>query len=243
MSTDKTAKAPGSSVKKRVLTVVAAVLFAAGMIALAYRPVAMAVTDRVHEGEIERYIAAVNAMSEDEIAQVKSRAQEYNAECAVMRPMIFGAMSEENLRRYEAELCVPGTDVIGYLEIPSIDVRLPIYHNSSPESLDRGCGHLEGSSLPVEGEAVNTFLFAHRNLAKAQMFERLGEMREGDTFSLTVLKDTSVYRVQSVTVVDPRRQDAVDDQKIERGEQTCTLATCHPNGSTEYRLFVRGVKV
>lgn len=224
-----------------ILTVGIGVLVAGALALFLYRPVMYAVSERRQGRAVDGYIAAVESLSDGETAAIASRAARYNEDYAARHPYIFAGLSADAADRYADVLRVPGTDAIGYLEVPAIDLRLPIYPGATEESLKKGCGHFEASSLPVAGETAHSYLAAHRNMTGARMFNRLGELRVGDTFSVTVLNTTLVYTVDEIRVVDPVREEDYATQRLVPGKNYCTLMTCHPDGSTERRLFVRGV--
>lgn len=229
--------------RRKLVFAVAAVCALTGISLLLSRPIGVYLADRRQEREIDEYIAAVEKLTDGELAEIRERAVAYNQSYASARPYIWSQPYGQFAQDYPTELCVPGTDVIGYLEIPSIDVRLPIYHDASDESMRRGCGHSEGTSLPIGGTDAHAVLLSHRNMATAVTFERLDELREGDTFSVTVLKETATFRVDSVRVVDPDCLADYADDRVEEGKELCTLVTCTPDHSDAYRLFVRGVRI
>lgn len=207
------------------------------------RPIGIKIADRQHEKAIEEYIAAVNCLTEEELTEIKARAIEYNKKYALYHPYIWEASYGEFKQNYPTELSIPGTEVIGYIEIPSIDVRLPIYHYSSDESMSRGCGHSEGSSLPIGGTDGHSVICSHRNMSTAVTFEHLNKLKEGDTFSVTVLKDTTSFKVDNIRVVDPNSLEDYANDKVEEGKQHCTLLTCTPLIINTHRLLVRGVRI
>ena len=140
---------------------------------------------------------------------------------------------------YEA-LHVTENDMIGYLQIDRIGVELPIYHGTSSDVLNRGVGHLEGSSLPVGGENTHSVLSAHRGLPSAKLFTDLDRLEKGDTFQIIVLDQILTYQVDFIKVIVPT--DVSDLQIIEGGDY-CTLFTCTPYGINTHRLLVRGVRI
>ena len=140
---------------------------------------------------------------------------------------------------YEA-LHVTENDMIGYLKIDRIGVELPIYHGTSSDVLNRGVGHLEGSSLPVGGENTHSVLSAHRGLPSAKLFTDLDRLEKGDTFQIIVLDQILTYQVDFIKVIIPT--DVSDLQIIEGGDY-CTLFTCTPYGINTHRLLVRGVRI
>ena len=137
-------------------------------------------------------------------------------------------------------LNVDGNGVMGYIEIPSIRVSLPIYHGTSDVVLQAGIGHTEWSSLPVGGEGSHCVLPGHRGLPSAKLFTNLDKLVEGDTFTLHVLNEVLTYEVDQILVVEPQETEAL---QIVPGKDYCTLVTCTPYGINSHRLLVRGHRV
>ena len=149
-------------------------------------------------------------------------------------------LSEEQKAEYERLLDVSGVGVMGYIEIPEIDVSLPIYHGAEDSVLQVAIGHLEWSSLPVGGESTHCVLSGHRGLPSAKLFTNLDKLREGDTFLLRVLDEILTYEVDQILIVEPRDTAALE---IVEGEDYCTLVTCTPYGINTHRLLVRGHRI
>jgi sortase A len=141
---------------------------------------------------------------------------------------------------YYDALRIADNDMIGYLKIDRIGVELPIYHGTSEDVLNRGVGHLEGSSLPVGGENTHCVMSAHRGLPSSKLFTDLDRIEKGDTFQIIVLDQVLTYQVDFIKVIEPT--DVSDLQIIEGGDY-CTLFTCTPYGINTHRLLVRGVRV
>ena len=141
---------------------------------------------------------------------------------------------------YFDALRVSENDVIGYLKIDRIGVELPIYHSTSDEVLNKGVGHLEGSSLPVGGENTHCIMSAHRGLPSSKLFTDLDHMELGDLFQITVLDQVLTYQVDFIKIIEPT--DVADLQIIEGGDY-CTLFTCTPYGINTHRLLVRGRRI
>ena len=129
---------------------------------------------------------------------------------------------------------------MGYVEIPKIQVNLPIYHGTDAEVLDRGVGHLLGSSLPVGGKNTHTILSGHSGMASQKMFTDLEQLVPGDVFYLNVLGETMAYQVTEINTVLPYQTDLLG---IVPGEDLCTLVTCTPYGINTHRLLVRGSRI
>lgn len=144
--------------------------------------------------------------------------------------------SEENAE-YMSRLNLTGDGMMGYIRIPKINVRIPIFHTTEEEVLQKGAGHLEGSSLPVGGAGTHAVISAHRGLPSAALFTDLDQLQEGDYFFLNILDDILCYQVDQITVVDPK--DTRGLAAVE-GEDLVTLLTCTPYGVNSHRLLVRG---
>jgi len=141
---------------------------------------------------------------------------------------------------YEGLLNPSGNGMIGVISIPSIDVKLPIYHYTTKEILEKGAGHLFGSSLPVGGENTHSVITAHRGLPSAKMFTDLDELKIGDKFFIEVLDRKIAYKVDKIKTVKP---EDTKDMKITEGEDFVTLVTCTPYGQNTHRLLVRGHRI
>lgn len=149
-------------------------------------------------------------------------------------------MTEEQKKIYEALVNIADNGVMGYIEIPKIKCNLPIYHGTDEAVLQIAIGHVQGSSLPADGESTHCVLSGHRGLPSAKLFSDLDQLTEGDVFLLRVLDETLTYEVDQIRTVLP---DELDDLAIEEGKEYCTLVTCTPYGINSHRLLVRGHRV
>ena len=149
-------------------------------------------------------------------------------------------LSEEQRAEYESLLDVSGLGVMGYIEMPEIDVSLPIYHGTEESVLQVAVGHLDWTSLPVGGESTHCVLSGHRGLPSAKLFTNLDKLREGDTFLLRVLDEVLTYEVDQILIVEPQETAAL---RVVEGKDYCTLVTCTPYGINTHRLLVRGHRV
>lgn len=154
------------------------------------------------------------------------------------------AYSQEGLQvaseDYDSQLNIAGNGIMGYVEIPKISVNLPIYHGTENDSLERGIGHLLGSSLPVGGESTHTILSGHSGMASQKMFTDLEQLAAGDVFYLHVLNETLAYQVVEINTVLPYDTSLLG---IVPGEDLCTLVTCTPYGVNTHRLLVCGSRI
>ena len=141
---------------------------------------------------------------------------------------------------YESLLNIAGNGTMGYVEIPKISVNLPIYHGTGNDSLERGVGHLLGSSLPVGGESTHAILTGHSGMATQKMFTDLEQLAVGDVFYLHILDETLAYQVDSIKTVLPYDTSLLG---IVSGKDYCTLVTCTPYGVNTHRLLVRGTRI
>lgn len=185
---------------------------------------------------------AAQEMDNSEQQAALQAAREYNQVLASGHVTLtdpFVAEQEGESDEYESLLNLTGDGVMGMVEIPSISVNLPIYHGTSEAVLEKGVGHLQGTSLPVGGESTHTVLTGHTGLSKAKLFTDLTEMEEGDVFFLHVMGEDLAYEVDQIKVVLPSE---LDDLKIVPGEDYCTLVTCTPYGVNSHRLLVRGTR-
>ena len=141
---------------------------------------------------------------------------------------------------YNSQLDIAGNGIIGYVIIPKIQVNLPIYHGTDAEVLDRGVGHLLGSSLPVGGKNTHTILSGHSGMASQKMFTDLEQLVPGDVFYLNILGETMAYQVIQISTVLPYETELLS---IVPGADLCTLVTCTPYGVNTHRLLVRGSRI
>ncbi|MCH5191551.1 MAG: class C sortase [Oscillospiraceae bacterium] len=225
--------------KNRITTFIVVIILLAGLSLLLYPTVSDYLQTLAHRRVIAEYLSNIEEMDDTSYDELLEEALAYNAELADHHGSLL-VLNEEKMQQYESLLDVTGTGMMGYIQIPSIDVSLPIYHGSSDEVLRVGVGHLSGSSLPVGGETAHTLLSGHRGLPSAVLFTHLDRLQEGDTFTLRVLRETFTYEVDQITVVEPHEVNSV---KMEAGKDYCTLVTCTPYGVNSHRLLVRGHRI
>ena len=231
--------------KKKLNIIVVAVLFLAGLSVLLYPFVA-------NQWNTYRQSRLMSSYEEG-VAEKEAAGQiDYEAEWAAAKayndnlmPMILPdsfAVAEASSRDEAYMMCLNINDdeVMGIVEIPKIDVELPIYHTTDEDVLQIGAGHLEGSSLPVGGESTHAVISAHRGLPSATLFTDLDKLEEGDHFLLHILDDTLAYEVDRIDVVEP---DETELLSVVEGEDLVTLLTCTPYGVNTHRLLVRGHRV
>ncbi len=192
---------------------------------------------------ISEYNQTVDNYSEDQYRDVWEAAKAYNDQHVINYIMdAFDESSEEYIltHPYDTLLNPIGDYVMGYIEIPKIDVSLPIYHGVGNEALKKGAGHIEGTSLPIGGEGTHAVLSGHRGLPGRKLFTDLDLIEVGDQFYLKVLNDTLAYEVDQILTVLPHE---TSDLNLVPGEDLVTLVTCTPYGVNTHRLLVRGHRV
>lgn len=190
---------------------------------------------------ISRYDEAVTDLSDNEYEKLWNEAKEYNAEHPVNSIVdAFGEKDDYVLTQpYDQVLDPNGEGLMGSIEIPKINAKLAIYHGLSKTVLEKGVGHVEGTSLPVGGKSTHAVLAAHRGLPSAKLFTDLDQMKKGDIFILHILGKNLAYKVDQIRTVLPEETGELD---IVEGEDHVTLVTCTPYGVNTHRLLVRGIR-
>lgn len=187
---------------------------------------------------ISTYSENVANLDREQYDEIWAAAAKYNA--SLNQRSNAYLLSEEQKQEYEQLLNVSGLGVMGYIEIPEIDVSLPIYHGTEESVLQIAVGHLEWSSLPVGGESTHCVLSGHRGLPSAKLFTHLDKLVEGDIFMLRVLDEVLTYEVDQILIVEPQETASL---RIVEGKDYCTLVTCTPYGINTHRLLVRGHRI
>lgn len=232
--------------KKRTTTIVIILIFLAGLSLLLYPFIANEWNTYRQKQLISSYESVVadrEAAGEIDYEAERQAAVAYNdALVPSILPDSFAvaAAADEPDPEYMAALNIAGDGVMGSVEIPKIDISLPICHTTTEEVLEQAAGHLEGSSLPIGGESTHTVITAHRGLPSAALFTDLDRLEKGDHFLIHVLDETLCYEVDKILTVEPDETDAL---AVEEGEDLATLVTCTPYGVNTHRLMVRGHRV
>lgn len=231
--------------KKKAGNLVICIIFLAGLSLLLYPFVANQWNNYRQKQLISGYEQAV---SEKEAAEgidydaERKKAEDYNeALLPCVLPDSFALAESSGVDPvYMNTLNIAGDEMMGSVEIPKINIKIPIYHTTEEEVLNKGAGHLEGSSLPVGGANTHAVISAHRGLPSASLFTDLDQMKVGDHFLLHVLDETLCYEVDKISVVKPENTTAL---AVEDGQDLVTLLTCTPYGVNTERLLVRGHRV
>ena len=231
--------------KKKAGNLVICIIFLAGLSLLLYPFVANQWNNYRQKQLISGYEQAV---SEKEAAEgidydaERKKAEEYNeALLPCVLPDSFALAESSGVDPvYMNTLNIAGDEMMGSVEIPKINIKIPIYHTTEEDVLNKGAGHLEGSSLPVGGANTHAVISAHRGLPSASLFTDLDQLKEGDHFLIHVLNETLCYEVDKISVVKPEDTSAL---AVEDGQDLVTLLTCTPYGVNTERLLVRGHRV
>lgn len=232
--------------KKKSSKIVIILIFLAGLSLLLYPFVSNQWNNHRQKqliGNYESVISDKEAAGNIDYAAEMKKAEAYNdALLPSILPDSFAVAdaSTETDSSYEDSLNIAGDGMMGIVEIPKIAIKLPIYHGTGDEVLQKAAGHLEGSSLPIGGESTHAVISAHRGLPSASLFTDLDQLEIGDHFLIHVLDETLCYEVDQILVVDPEDTSAL---AVEDGEDLVTLLTCTPYGVNTQRLMVRGHRV
>ena len=226
--------------RKRLSTIIVVLALVIGVSLILYPMASNLLNTLSHQKAINSYIAKVDSMGVEESNEILNAAIEYNRQLARNFPTSLYLTTDEQREKYYATLDITGTGIMGYIDIPVIDVHLPIYHGTDEMVLQVGVGHIDGSSLPVGGESAHTYLSGHCGLPSATLFTNIDQLVIGDIFTIKVLKDTITYEVDNIEVVEPM---VLNLTKLEKGRDLCTLVTCTPYGVNTHRLLVRGHRI
>ena len=203
---------------------------------LLYPLVGELLSEKYHSDVETAYTAAIEDTDDAELTAQRQAAQQYNAMLANATISEGGASAPP--LAYAEQLTVGG--VMAYVDIPKINVYLPVQHGTGAETLEKSVGHVVGTSLPVGGSSTHAVLSAHSGMASSKLFSDIDRLAEGDTFYIHVLGDTLAYEVDGINTVLPTDTSLL---QIEEGKDFVTLVTCTPFGVNTHRLLVRGHRV
>lgn len=224
--------------KKHITTVLLILVLLIGLSLVLYPSISNWWNETRSSKVISDYNELVAELDEDDYEQMWNDAISYNANRA--QPINPYLLTPEQKQTYHSVLNLDGNGVMGYIEIPSIGVSLPMYHTVNEDILQVAAGHVEWSDLPVGGENTHCVLSGHRGLPSAKLFTDLDDLRVGDIFMLRVLDTLLTYEVDQILIVDP---GDVKNLRRVSGQDLCTLVTCTPYGINTHRLLVRGHRI
>lgn len=222
---------------KKFIDYLLILILIAGFFLLIY-PTAADYWNSMHQTTaIATYVEAARKL-DDEYDDILAAAQDYNTRLAQGEQIKRFTM--EKLQEYYALLNIGGDGMMGFVTIPSIDVKLPIYHGTDDAVLSIGAGHLEWTSLPVGGFSSHCAISGHRGLPSARLFTDLDRLREGERFTLSIMDEVLTYEIDKISIVDP---EDTKELEIVPGMDYVSLVTCTPYGINSHRLIVRGHRV
>ncbi|MBQ9708341.1 MAG: class C sortase [Firmicutes bacterium] len=228
----------GKWLKKHFITIVLVAILLTGAGLLAYPSIANYWNSFHQTQAIMSYSDQVSSMSTEDYEKILKDARAYNRRLG--ETGIQWNLTEEQRAEYNSKLKIEGSDVMAYVSIPKIHVKLPIYHGTDESVLQTSIGHLEPTSLPVGGKSSHCSISGHRGLPSARLFTDISRLKEGDTWTITVLNETLTYEVDQIRIVEPTD---LSNLTIEEGKDYCTLITCTPYGINTHRLLVRGHRI
>ena len=226
--------------KTKIFFISLCVLAAVGIGFLIYPNIADYINSKNNETVISNYNTSTQTMSDEEINNELAKAQNFN-ELLAKSALNDEEKDEYNAAMSEYENILNYDDIMCTIEIPKINVDLPVYHDSTrEEKLKKGCVHLANTSLPVGGASTHAVISAHSGYPEQVFFDELDKLQIGDTFKINVLNKTLTYKVCEINIVDP---DDSSKLEIENGKDYVTLVTCYPYSINTHRLCVRGERV
>lgn len=226
--------------KKKAKTLAILLVFLIGLLIMLY-PFISNFRNRMRtENLIGVYNGDVDKTSQRRLTEAYQKARTYNRNHTANTIVDIFNQDSPVRDEYMSLLNLSGNGMMGYIEIPEIHQRLAIYHGTGDEVLQKGCGHIAGTSLPVGGKSTHSVLAAHRGLPSAKLFTDIDRLKEGDEFYVFVLNRTLAYKVDQIKTVKP---DNLDDLQIVKGKDYVTLFTCTPYAVNTHRLLVRGHRV
>ena len=217
---------------------IAGIIFLTGLSLLLYPSISNLWNARHQTQVVAEYTKRMESLEDTEKEKALTKAAQYNE--ALCQDTGRFTPSQEMTAWYRSLLDADKTGMMGYITIPEIKCKLPLYHGVEDAVLQVGIGHLEGSSLPVGGASTHCVLSGHRGLPSAKLFTELDKLQKGDIFLLHVYDQVLTYEVDQIRIVEPGDYSPL---KIEEGQDLCTLLTCTPYGINTQRLLVRGKRI
>ncbi|HAT4314012.1 TPA: class C sortase [Clostridium perfringens] len=221
--------------KKYLFNIFLVLILLIGIGLLAYPTLSNYINNLHQSRAVATYVEKTKDLSKEQNEKFLKEAKQYNQTLLKKNNRYLMSSSEED--EYKKILDVTGTGIMAYVEIPKIDVLLPIYHGTDEAVLQIAIGHVPGSSLPVGGKSTHSVISGHRGLPSAKLFTDLDKLEKGDIFFINVLDETLAYKVDMIDIINP---DEIEKLEIEEGKDYCTLVTCTPYGVNSHRLIVRG---
>ena len=224
--------------KSNITNIILVVMLVAGLSLLIYPSFSNFWNSSRQTQMIASYAESVAKLDTTAYREIMDSAKEYNQD--LLTRFNCYTLTDTQRARYYDELNFSGDGIMGYVEIPSIDVMLPIYHGTSEEVLQVAIGHLDWSSLPTGGKGTHCVISGHRGLPSARLFTDLDLLGIGDVFMMNVLGTTMTYQIDNISIVEPHETESL---LIDPQQDYCTLVTCTPYGVNSHRILVRGTRI
>lgn len=224
--------------KQDRVTILLVILIAIGVGLIAYPSLANYWNSFHQANAIMDYQERVTQMDTKAYDTILQKAKHYNEQFE--KSGLKWRLTDQERQVYNSQLTIDQTSNMGYITIPKINVKLPIYHGTSEKVLQTSIGHLEGSSLPIGGKSTHSLLSGHRGLPSSRLFSDLDKLRVGDRWTVSILNESFTYEVDQIRTVEP---DDLRDLQMIKGKDYQTLITCTPYGVNTHRLLVRGHRV
>lgn len=223
---------------KKVINIILVVIVACGLGILLYPVISNVINDYYNSSNIKQYNNEVKTLSDNDIDSILAKAEEYNKAVATYSynngVANYGDTYKEIINSYD-DILNFGNSLIGYIEISSINVYLPIYHGDLDNVLDKGSAHMKGTSFPIGGAGTHAVISAHSGYPRQKFFDDIDKLKKGDTFSITVLNKKLEYKVTEINIVKPTD---TSHTRVQQGKDLVTLVTCYPYGINTHRLLV-----
>lgn len=224
--------------KSTIINIVLTIVLIVGLFLLLYPPFSDYWNKLQQSYVVGEYLESVSSLSEEQCKVLWDSAIEYN-QSLLERPNIY-TLTQEQQAQYDSTLSLNGSPIMGYIEIPKVNVYLPVYHGTSESVLQIAVGHLDWTSLPTGGASTHCVVSGHRGLSSARLFTDLDQLAVGDYFIMNVLNEVLTYEVDQIRIVLPNE---TEELLIQADKDLCTLVTCTPYGINSHRLLVRGHRV
>ena len=221
----------------KIITLSLLITFFMGFAILLYPAISQYWNSKLQMQAIVEYDKAAAEINEDDFQIMKAEADAYNKK---LRTLQFPLTDAKGFEEYDHILDFSGNGMMGYISIDKLRLMIPVYHGTSDEVLNKACGHLEGTSLPVGGEGTHCVLSAHRGLPASKLFTDLDKLEVGDIFTIKIVSEVLTYQVDQIKLVVPTE---TSDLTIDETNDYCTLLTCAPYGINTHRLLVRGRRI
>lgn len=226
--------------KKNFPIIIFVFLIFLGLAIMCYPLTANFLATKHQKKVVTSYQKLIENNNTDKITSMIDDAKKYNEELTQSTITDVFTNPQKNASKEYLNILSTGKDgVMGYITIPKIGEEIPIYHGTSTKTLQKGVGHLEGSSFPIGGENTNAILSAHRGLPSAKLFTDLDQLEEGDKFYIHILGETLAYQVENISIIRPFE---IEKLSLKEGGDYVTLVTCHPYAINTHRILVRGVR-